>query len=216
MLRPMTCLIGLSGGIGSGKSTVSRWLAELGATIVDADALVHEMQAAGQPMLEEIAAAFGREVITPDGALDRAALGAIVFRDPEKRRILERIVQPPVVAEMARRAKAAIDAGVPMVVMDIPLLFEGQKTGRGSAATMKYDATVCVWVDRETQIERTMARDGCDRAEAERRIAAQLPIDEKREMADHVIDNSGTPEETRAQVEALYARLTGAEPSAAS
>ena len=109
---------------------------------------------------------------------------------------------------MARRAQVAIDNGVPMVVMDIPLLFEGKKTGRGSAAAMQYDATICIWVPMETQIERTMSRDECDRGEAERRIAAQLPIDEKREMADHVIDNSGTPEQTCEQVEALYAQLT--------
>ena len=204
----MTCFIGLSGGIGSGKSTVSRLLNELGAIIVDADAIVHELQAAGQPMLEEIAAAFGDGVLTGDGALDRPALGSIVFRDPERRRELEQIVQPPVVAEMARRAKVAIDDGVPMVVMDIPLLFEGKKTGRGSASAMQYDATICVWVPLETQIERTMSRDECERGEAERRIAAQLPIDEKREMADHVIDNSGTPEQTCEQVEALYAQLT--------
>ena len=204
----MTCFIGLSGGIGSGKSTVSRLLNELGAIVVDADAIVHELQAAGQPMLKEIAAAFGDGVLTGDGALDRPALGSIVFRDPERRRELEQIVQPPVVAEMARRAKVAIDDGVPMVVMDIPLLFEGKKTGRGSASAMQYDATICVWVPLETQIERTMSRDECDRGEAERRIAAQLPIDEKREMADHVIDNSGTPEQTCEQVEALYAQLT--------
>ena len=204
----MTCFIGLSGGIGSGKSTVSRLLNDLGAIIVDADAIVHELQAAGQPMLEEIAAAFGDGVLTGDGALDRPALGSIVFRDPERRRELEQIVQPPVVAEMARRAKVAIDDGVPMVVMDIPLLFEGKKTGRGSAAAMQYDATICIWVPMETQIERTMSRDECERGEAERRIAAQLPIDEKREMADHVIDNSGTPEQTCEQVEALYAQLT--------
>lgn len=204
----MTCFIGLSGGIGSGKSTVSRLLNELGAIIVDADAIVHELQAAGQPMLKEIAAAFGDGVLTGDGALDRPALGSIVFRDTERRRELEQIVQPPVVAEMARRAKVAIADGVPMVVMDIPLLFEGKKTGRGSAAAMQYDATICVWVPLETQIERTMSRDECDREEAERRIAAQLPIDEKREMADHVIDNSGKPDQTSEQVKALYAQLT--------
>jgi len=203
----MTCFIGLSGGIGSGKSTVSRLLNELGAIIVDADAIVHELQAAGQPMLKEIAAAFGDGVLTGDGALDRPALGSIVFRDTERRRELEQIVQPPVVAEMARRAKVAIDEGVPMVVMDIPLLFEGKKTGRGSAAAMQYDATICVWVPLETQIERTMSRDKCDRGEAERRIAAQLPIDEKREMADHVIDNSGKPDQTSEQVKALYSQL---------
>ena len=204
----MSAFIGLSGGIGSGKSTVSQLLAELGATIVDADALVHEMQAAGEPMLEEIRAAFGDGVIRDDGALDRPALGAFVFRDPDKRKVLEKIVQPRVVAEMARRASVAIDAGEPMVVMDIPLLFEGKKAGTGSAATNDYDATVCVWVPVEVQIERTMERDACDRDEAERRVAAQMPIDEKRDLADHVIDNSGSPDETRKQVEAFFAELT--------
>ncbi len=208
MLPGMTCILGLSGGIGSGKSTVSLLLDELGATIVDADAIVHELQAAGQPMLKEIAAVFGDQVIAEDGSLDRPALGGIVFRDVQLRRQLEQIVQPPVIAEMMNRAKRAVDAGESMVVMDIPLLFEGQKTGRGSAAVMKYDATVCVWVTAEIQLERTMSRDGCDQGEAERRIAAQLPIDEKREMADHIIDNSGSPEITRQQVKALYTTLT--------
>ena len=208
----MTAFIGLSGGIGSGKSTVSKLLAELGATIVDADALVHEMQAAGQPMLEEIRSAFGDGVIREDGSLDRPALGAIVFRDPAQRKVLEKIVQPPVVAEMARRARVAIDAGEPMVVMDIPLLFEGYRSGTGSAAANQYDSTVCVWVPVEVQVERTMERDGCDRAEAERRVAAQMPIDEKRELADHVIDNSGSAEDTRRQVEAFYAEKTTERP----
>ena len=204
----MTCILGLSGGIGSGKSTVGRILAELGAVVVDADAIVHEQQAAGQPMLQEIAAAFGDEVLRADGSLDRAALGAIVFRDEAARARLGTIVHPPVIAEMMRRTKAAVDAGERVVVVDIPLLFEGRASGRGSGASMDFDETVCVWVSRETQIERTMSRDGCDAAEAERRIAAQLPIDEKRELADHVIDNSGTPEETRKQVVALFESLS--------
>ena len=95
-----------------------------------------------------------------------------------------------------------------MVVMDIPLLFEGYRAGTGSAAANQYDSTVCVWVPVEVQIERTMQRDGCDRSEAERRVAAQMPIDEKRDMADDVIDNSGTPEATREQVEAFFAAKT--------
>jgi dephospho-CoA kinase len=205
----MTCLLGLSGGIGSGKSTVTRILDELGATTIDADAIVHEQQAAGQPMLAEIAAAFGDDVISSDGTLDREALGAVVFRDEKARARLVAIVHPPVIAEMMRRAKAAVEADEPLVVLDIPLLFEGRVNGRGSGASMDFDETLCVWVSREVQIERTMARDACTAEEAERRIAAQLPIDEKRKMADHVIDNSGTVEQTRTQVAELVTRLTG-------
>lgn len=205
----MTRIIGLSGGIGSGKSTVTRMLAELGATTIDADAIVHEMQAAGQPMLREIAAAFGDSVIAPDGSLDREALGAIVFRDEAARARLGAIVHPPVIAEMMRRAKAALDAGDPLVILDIPLLFEGRISGRGSGALMDFDETVLVWVRRDVQIERTMARDGCSAEEAERRIAAQLPIDEKRALADRVIDNSGSLEQTRSQVVALVKAWTG-------
>jgi len=207
MLRAMTLVIGLSGGIGSGKSTVSRLLEKLGATVVDADAIVHEMQAPGAPMLAEIARAFGPRVIDAAGALDRQALADIVFRDPDARRRLGSIVHPPVIAEMGARARAAVEAHDPMVVLDIPLLFEGKKTGTGSAAHLKFDATIAVWVPREVQIERTVARDGCARDEAERRVAAQMPIDEKRDMADYVIDNSGSPAETEAQVARLYAEL---------
>jgi dephospho-CoA kinase len=205
----MTCILGLSGGIGSGKSTVTRILTELGATTIDADAIVHEQQAAGQPMLGEIAAAFGDGVIAADGSLDREALGAIVFRNADARARLGEIVHPPVIAEMMRRAKAGVEANVPLVVLDIPLLFEGRVSGRGSGAIMDFDETLCVWVSRAVQIERTMSRDNCAADEAERRIAAQLPIDEKREMADQVIDNSGSLEETRSQVVALFERLTG-------
>lgn len=205
----MTRIIGLSGGIGSGKSTVTRMLAELGATPIDADAIVHEMQAAGQPMLREIAAAFGDSVIAADGSLDREALGAIVFGDDGARARLGAIVHPPVIAEMMRRAKAAVEAGVPLVILDIPLLFEGRVRGRGSGALMDFDETVLVWVRRDVQVERTMARDSCSAEEAERRIAAQLPIDEKRRLADRVIDNSGSIEETRAQVVDLVKDWTG-------
>jgi dephospho-CoA kinase len=204
----MTFILGLSGGIGSGKSTVTRILSELGATTIDADVIVHEQQAPGQPLLVEIAKAFGDEVIAADGSLDREALGNIVFKDESARARLGNLMHPPVIAEMMRRAKAAVESEVPLVVLDIPLLFEGRQSGRGSGAVMNFDATVCVWVRRDVQLARTVERDGCSEEEAERRIAAQLPIDEKREMADYVIDNSGSPAETRAQVEALVARLT--------
>ena len=203
----MTKIIALSGGIGSGKSTVSEMLVALGATLVDADAIVHELQSPGAPMLDAIRDAFGDDVIDGSGALDREALGAVVFRDPEARTRLGRIVHPPVIAEMMRLAKEAVDRGDPLVVLDIPLFFEGRKAGEGSAAVMTYEAMVAVWVPREVQVERTVARDGCDRSEVERRVNAQLPIDEKKAMATHVIDNSGPLESTREQVRALYESL---------
>ncbi len=204
----MTCILGLSGGIGTGKSTVTDMLAELGAITIDADAIVHEQQAVGQPVLAEIAAAFGDDILADDGSLDREALGAIVFRDEEARVKLGKITHPPVIAEMARRAKNALLEEAPLVVLDIPLLFEGRASGRGSGAVMKFDATLCVWASREIQIERTRKRDACDVEEAERRVEAQLPIDEKRDMADYVIDNSGSIDETHLQVVELVRELT--------
>jgi dephospho-CoA kinase len=208
----MTKVVGLSGGIGSGKSTVLAMLVARGATAIDADAIVHEQQAPGMPMLDAIAEAFGKEVIQGDGSLDRAALGDIVFRDPDARTRLGQLVHPPVIAEMLRRTQEATKRGDPLVVLDIPLLFEGARQGTGSAAAGAYEATILVWVPPEIQLERTVARDGCDRAEAQRRIDSQLPIDEKREMATHVIDNSGSPEETEKQVDALYRVLIAAAP----
>jgi dephospho-CoA kinase len=224
----MTRIIGLSGGIGSGKSTVSRTLAALGATVIDADAIVHELQTAGSPMLAEIAAAFGPGVLDAQGRLDRAALGAIVFRDAEARQRLGAIVHPPVGAEIARRLARARSQGARVVVLDIPLLFEGRKQGRdaaaqrgetepsagpreagtGSGGTLEFDATILVWAPEQAQIDRQIARDGCSREEALRRVRAQLPLHEKKAMADFVIDNSGTPEETEQQVRALWEKLS--------
>ncbi len=203
----MTVIVGLTGGIGSGKSTVAGLLEKRGARVVDADAIVHELQAPGEPLLDEIAEAFGPEVLTAEGALDREALGAIVFRDPEARQRLNQIVHPKVGAEFARRLQAARESGVALIVLDIPLLFESRRAGTGGASAMDFDAIVLVWVPRETQIERQIRRDGHGRDEAERRVASQMPLDEKRALADHVIDNSGTLEETERQVGALYDRL---------
>jgi dephospho-CoA kinase len=203
----MTTIVGLSGGIGTGKSTVARLLTALGATVIDADAIVHELQAPGSPVLAEISEAFGDGVLDAGGALDRAALGAIVFRDPDARARLGAIMHPRVGAEMARRLAKARDADVKLVVLDIPLLFEGRKAGAGGAAQLAFDATVLVYAPEELQIERQLARDGCSREEALRRVRAQLPIEAKRAMADHVIDNSGSLGETEDQVRALYAEL---------
>jgi dephospho-CoA kinase len=199
----MTRIVGLSGGIGSGKSTVSS--SQL-ARPIDADAIV--LAWPGSPMLAEIAAAFGPGVIDAQGRLDRAALGAIVFRDAAARARLGAIVHPPVAAEIARRVARARSQGASVVVLDIPLLFEGRKAGTGSGAALQFDATVLVWAPEQAQVERQIARDACSREEALRRIRAQLPLHEKKALADFVIDNSGTPEETERQVLALWESLS--------
>ena len=206
----MTAVIGLSGGIGSGKSTVSRMFAELGATVIDADAIVHELQAPGMPMVDQLAQEFGRGILDAAGALDRKALGAIVFADEAARLRLNQIVHPQVGAEFARRLATAIEAKAKLIVLDIPLLFEGRASGKGSAASRNVETTVVVWVPESAQIERQIARDRCTREEAEQRVRAQMPLDQKRELADHVIDNSGSLEATGRQVHALYEKLTAA------
>lgn len=211
----MTRVVGLTGGIGSGKSTVARMLAELGAEVIDADAIVRELQAPGTPLLDEIARTFGPDVIGPDGALDREALGRIVFADPERRGRLNAMVHPRVGAEMARRLGAARARGAPLVVLDVPLLLEGRAAGRGGAAALPFDAVIVVWVPEAVQLARQMARDGRPREEALQRIRAQMPLDEKRRLADHVIDNSGSLEDTARQVRTLWSVLCATPPAAA-
>ena len=208
----VTVTIGLSGGIGTGKSTVARLFAAQGAVVIDADAIVHELQSRGSALLDEIAAAFGPEVLDAEGGLDRTALGARVFRDPEARRRLEALVHPKVGAEFARRIAAARASGVRMLVLDIPLLFEGRRAGTGSAALMRFDATVLVYAPEKLQIERQMSRDGCTREEAVRRVRAQLPIEEKKALADYVIDNGGSLAETERQVREVLSRILAAAP----
>jgi dephospho-CoA kinase len=158
-------------------------------------------------MLAELAAAFGAELVGPDGRLDRVRLGELVFRDPEARARLGDLVHPAVGAEMRRRLDAAREAGAGLVVLDIPLLFEGRKAGSGGAALLAFDATVLVYAPERLQIERQVARDGRGRDEALRRVRAQMPIEEKRELADFVIDNSGSLADTERQVRELYERL---------
>ena len=204
----MTIVVGLSGGIGSGKSTVGKMLEKLGATLIDADAIVREVQSPGSPVLQEIAAEFGPGVIDENRALDRAALGDIIFRDSLARGKLERMVQPPVIAEMLLRLDVARDAATPLAILDIPLLFEGRKAGTGTSAVLQYDATVAVWATEELQVSRQIERNGYDREEALRRMRAQLSLDVKREMADYVIDNSGSLEDTERQVRELVETLT--------
>ena len=205
----MTRVVGLTGGIGTGKSTVARMLAALGAVVIDSDRIVHELQAPGAPLVAEIGEAFGGAVLLPDGSLDRAALGALVFRDEAARKRLNAIVHPAVGREIARRLEAARAAGAALVVLDIPLLFETRLHGSASRANLGVEAIVVVYAPRSLQIRRQLERNGYGREEAERRVDAQLSIEEKRALADHVIDNAGSLEETERQVRELYQRLIG-------
>jgi len=209
----MTRVIGLTGGIGTGKSTVARHWRTLGATVIDADAIVHELQAPGTPVLAAMVEAFGPGILGPDGALDRKGLGERVFSDDGARARLGAIIGPAILREMADRLEAARRHGERLVVLDIPLLLEGRGRGRAapgapprSTADLVSEVVV-VWAPEELQIERQQQRDGASRAHAEARVRAQMPIDQKRALADHVIDNSGPVEATLAQVEALHARL---------
>jgi len=206
----MTRVIGLTGGIGSGKSTVAGMLQELGAELIDADAIVRELQAPGTPLLAEIAATFGPQVLDASGALDREALGRIVFGDAERRATLNTMVHPRVGVEMARRLEDARSRQVPLVVLDVPLLLEGRAAGGGASAALPLDCVVVVWVPEPVQLERQMKRDGRPRDESLRRIRSQMPLDEKRRLADHVIDNSGSRAETARQVQGLWQRLVDA------
>jgi dephospho-CoA kinase len=213
MLRGVTRVVGLTGGIGTGKSTVARMLAALGAVVIDADAIVHELQAPGTRLLARIAEAFGPEILRPDGALDRERLGKLVFADPAARTRLNALVHPAVGAEMMRRLEAAKAAGAKLVVLDIPLLLEGRaaraaEPGRTATASDLVSEVIVVWAPGSAQIERQVARDGATAEHAAERMRAQLPIDEKRRLADHVIDNSGSLAETERQVRELYAKLT--------
>jgi dephospho-CoA kinase len=204
----MASVLGLSGGIGTGKSTVVRILDSLGATVIDADAIVHELQSPGTPMLDEIKEAFGSELIDTDGRLDRNALGAIAFSDAAERRRLEQIVHPKVIAAIADRVASAQAAGAPLIVVDIPLLFERGENSPNHESSPFFDATVLVYATEQQQIERQMERDRCDREAALQRIHAQLPIESKKAMADVVIDNTGSLEETRRQTQMLFERFT--------
>jgi dephospho-CoA kinase len=187
--------IGLTGGIGSGKSTVAGLLAARGARIVDADRIAREVVEPGTPGLEAVAAAFGPGVLTPDGALDRPALAAVVFADAEARRRLDGIVHPLVRARAAEVVAAAPPDAV--VVQDVPLLVETGQAG-------SYDLVLVVEADLDTRVRRLVGR-GVSEEDARARIAAQATDDQRRAVADVVLDNSGTVEELEAQVERFWA-----------
>lgn len=193
-------VVGLTGGIATGKSTVSRMLADLGAVIVDSDVIAHALQRPGQAVHAAIVEAFGTGILTAAGEIDRAALGAVVFGDPAARARLEELMHPAIVAESERRVAEAGRAGAALCVVDAALLVE---TGR----YRRFDRLIVVVADEATQVARLVARNGLPREEALRRIRAQMPLAEKVAVADDVIDNSGSREATAVQVRDLHARL---------
>jgi len=190
-------VIGVTGNIACGKSLVLETLAGLGADTIDADRVAHEVMAPGTPTAERIIAAFGEEIRGQDGGIDRRALGAIVFRDPDKLALLDSLAHPPTVAAIRDRVAASTAA---VVAIDAIKLFE-------AGVADDCDEVWVVTCTPEQQVERLMRRNGFDREEALRRIQAQPPQEEKVRRADRVIDNSGTVEATIAQVEAAWNAL---------
>jgi dephospho-CoA kinase len=194
-------LVGLTGGIATGKSTVSALLRELGCEIIDADRLAREVVEPGQPALAQIATEFGRDVLTPDGALDRKQLGAIVFADPVRRLRLEAITHPAIRERFtARLDELAAKGFTGIVVFDAPVMIES-----GNYKNM--ERMIVVVTDDATQMARLNGRDGTGDAENRRKIASQMPLAEKARLADYVIDNSGSREATAEQLRRVFAAL---------
>ncbi|WP_031506741.1 dephospho-CoA kinase [Streptomyces megasporus] len=190
--------VGLTGGIGSGKSEVSRLLAEHGAVIVDADKIAREVVAPGTPGLAAVVAEFGEEILAPDGTLDRPRLGAIVFGDPEKRKALNAIVHPLVGARSAEIQEAAGEDAV--VVHDVPLLAE-------NGLAPLYDLVIVVDASTETRLDRLVRLRGMTEADARARMAAQATREQRLAVADVVIDNDGPLERLESQVADVWRRL---------
>lgn len=190
--------VGLTGGVASGKSTVAAMLADLGAVVIDADAIAREVVQRGTPGLEKVVAAFGRELLTAEGDLDRPKMGELVFNDAEKRAVLESIVHP-LVFERYAELEAATGPG-DIVIHDIPLLAE---TGRADS----FDAVVVVDVPDDTRIDRMLRDRGWTRADAESRIAAQATREDRLAIATHVVENNGTIDELRERVGEVYREL---------
>ncbi len=192
--------VGLTGGIASGKTTVAAMFRARGARILEADRIAHRLMAPGQPAYDEIVRAFGKEVLGADGSIDRKRLGAIVFADAARREQLNRIVHPRVIEEQEKElARIAAEEPGAVAMVEAALLVE-------AGYHKQLDKLVVTWCSPEQQLERLLAK-GLSREDAARRIAAQLPVEEKRRLADFVIDCSGPLAETEKQVEQVWQAL---------
>lgn len=193
--------VGLTGGIASGKSTVSALLVKEGAFLIDTDLLSREVVAPGTPGWNEVVEHFGRDILKGDDSIDRSRLGEIVFSDAKKRAKLEALIHPLITREKnARLAEISRKHAESIVVIDMPLLFEVHREHT-------VDKVLLVYVSTQTQMRRLMRRDGCSREDAAKRIAAQMPIEEKIPRAHYVINNEGTERETARQVREVYQQL---------
>ena len=188
--------IGLTGGIASGKSTVADMIRTYNIPIVDADVIAREVVEPGESALEDIFRIFGSEMKAEDGGLNRKKLGSVIFNNEEKRKTLNSILHPAIRKRMLDQADAFKKQGEPHVVFDIPLLFE-------SRLNHLVERTLLVYVDSSTQLERLVARDESSEVEASERIKSQMPIEKKKDLADAVIDNTGTREETEKQLKSI-------------
>ncbi|UCF91087.1 MAG: dephospho-CoA kinase [Desulfobacterales bacterium] len=194
-------VVGLTGGIATGKSTVSAILQEAGAVIIDADQIARKVVKKGQPAYHEIVKRFGQDILLPDGEINRRLLGAIIFNDPEKKKSLNRIVHPRVSRETQRNLdRIQADQPDAVVVLDVPLLIEaGMHEGLAEV--------IVVYAPENVQLQRLMARDNFAEADARARIQAQMPIETKKDLASIVIDNTGALEKTRQQTLEVYRYL---------
>ena len=198
----MTFVIGLTGGIACGKSNISDKLSSLGVQVIDADRISRALTAPGGAALPGIRAAFGDRFF-PGGALDRRALGALVFSDPEALNRLNGLTHPLILEEIGKRLDALNASGEPVCVLEAPLLYE-------AGLDRLCDTVWCAWVPEEIQIQRLTERDGLTREEAARRIASQMPAAEKKRRSGLVIDTSGSREESAALAEQAYRKLLAA------
>lgn len=193
-------VVGLTGGIASGKSTVAQMFREAGIPVICADELAHDAVRPGKPALKDIRRAFGREVFDEAGQLDRAAVARLVFRDPEQRRLLESIIHPRVAEEQCRRIGELLRHGHKIVMVDVPLLYE-------SSWEKAFDFIVVVHVSRGLQETRLISRDGLSVEDARARLDAQMSIEEKKRRADRVVDNASGLAHTRKQVMSIVSEL---------
>ena len=193
-------VLGVTGGIATGKSSVTLMFGELGAVVVSADEMARQAVAPGSDALAALVSRFGRDVLNGDGTLNREKLSAIIFADAGARADLNAITHPAIAELAVAELEKLRAAGHPLIVYEAPLLFE-------ASAESRVDQVLVVITDPETQIERLVARDGISRDEAQRRIDAQMPLAEKVSRADYVIDNSGPAEETRQDVAAMNREL---------